>query len=137
MRLLFLPAVTAILLLADQSAWAQSSRTGCVVNPGPIKIDGITNREVRTRAGHPCRLYVYSYIGWRTHVNQVHITVQPTHGTLRAAGRTEGEGSAAYTVTYVPAPGFTGHDHFEVFYQWTSFVSPVSTLYKAEVMVTP
>jgi hypothetical protein len=134
MRPLFLLAVTAILLLADQSAWAQSNRAGCLVNPGQINVDGITSRELRVRAGHPCHLYVYSYVGWHTNVNAVHITVPPAHGTLRTS---EKKGGRADTVTYVPAPGFIGHDHFEVFYQYTSFVRPVSTLYKAEVTVTP
>jgi len=135
---LFLPAIMAILLVVDQSAWAQSNRAGCVlVNPGPINGDHITNRELHTRAGHACRLYVYSYAGWQSHVDQVHILVPPTHGTLRAAGVTGGGSRAAYTVIYVPAPGFVGHDHFEVYYQWTSFVRPATTLYQAEVTVTP
>jgi hypothetical protein len=105
-----------------------------VVNSGPIKVDGITNREVRARAGHPCYLYVYSYVGWHINVNAVHITMPPAHGTLRIS---EKKGRRADTVTYVPAPGFVGHDRFEVFYQYTSFVQPVSTLFKAEVTVTP
>jgi hypothetical protein len=134
MRLLFLPAFTAILLLADQSAWAQSIRARCLVNPGPIKVDGITDRELRIRAGHPCHLYLYSYAGWHINVHAVHITVPPARGTLRASEKT---GGRADTVTYVPSPGFIGHDRFEVFYQWTAFIRPASTLYKADVTVTP
>jgi hypothetical protein len=134
MRRLIVPAVTAILLVADQSAWAQPTRAGCLVNPGPMKVEGITNGELRTRAGHPCHLYLYSYVGWHIKVNAVHITVPPAHGTLRIPQKT---GGRANTVTYVPAPGFVGHDRFEVYYQWTSFVRPVTSLYKVEVTVTP
>jgi hypothetical protein len=135
MRISFLAAVAAILLLADQSAWAQSARGGCVVvNPGLIRSDGIASRELRTRAGHPCHLWMYSYAGWHININAVHITVPPAHGTLRIPEKT---GGRAYTVTYVPVPGFIGHDRFEVIYQWTDFVRPLSAVYKAEVTVTP
>jgi hypothetical protein len=136
MRLLFLPAVTAILLLADQSARAQSNRAGCVVNHGTIWADRIATRELRVRAGHACRLYLYSYAGWHINVYAVHITVPPAHGTLRTLERT-GTANVAYTVSYVAAPGFIGHDRFEVIYQWQDFVRPLSAVYKAEVTVTP
>ena len=136
MRLLFLPAVTAILLVADQSAWAQSNRAGCVVNPGTIWADRIATRELRVRAGRSCRLYLYSYAGFHMTVHAVHITVPPAHGTLRTL-EGKGGGNVASTVTYVAAPGFVGHDRFEVIYQWTEFVRPLSVVYKAEVTVTP
>jgi hypothetical protein len=111
--------VTAILLVADQSAWAQSRRAGCALNPGTIWADRIATRELRVRAGRSCRLYLYSYAA--------------TLRTLEGKGR----GNIAYTVTYVAAPGFIGHDRFEVIYQWTEFVRPLSVVYKAEVTVTP
>jgi hypothetical protein len=151
MRLLFLPAVTAILLLADQSAWAQSSRAGCLVNPGVIQNNGLATRELRVRAGHPCRLNLFSYFGYHITVNAVHITVPPAHGTLRTSTTTGGKG----IVTYTPARGFTGHDRFEVIYQWTvlrlapeeiqqirpsllaAYERHLSAEYKAEVTVTP
>jgi hypothetical protein len=136
MRVLSRPAVAAILLFADQSAWAQSSRAGCVVNPGTIWADRVATRELRVRAGHSCRLYLYSYAGFHMTVHAVHIIVPPAHGTLRTWERTGG-GTVAFTVTYVAARGFVGHDRFEVIYQWTEFVRPISAVYKAEVTVTP
>jgi hypothetical protein len=92
MRPLFLPAVTAILLLADQAAWAQSKRAGCEINPGLITRDGVTERELRTRAGQPCRINLFGYAGWRIGVHAVEITMPPAHGTLRTSTTTGGGG---------------------------------------------
>jgi hypothetical protein len=115
---------------------AQSRRAGCVLNPGTTWADRIATRELRVRAGRSCRLYLYSYAGFHMNVHAVHITVPPAHGTLRTL-EGKGRGNIAYTVTYVAAPGFIGHDRFEVIYQWTEFVRPLSVVYKAEVTVTP
>ncbi len=133
MRLLFLPTVTAIVLLADQTAWAQSTRVGCLVNPGRIQTDGITNREMRTRAGHPCRINLSSRSGWRVSVHAVQVSVPPAYGNLRTSERTGGSG----IITYVPQPGFIGHDRFEAYWRYTDFALPHYTLYKVEVTVTP
>jgi hypothetical protein len=147
MRLLLLSAATAILLVAGQSAWAACS------NPDSIKYGGLATRELHVRAGHSCRLYVFSYSGFPVTVNAVQITVPPAHGTLHPLKGTR-EGTRAYTVAYVAAPGFTGHDRFEVNYEWTILrltqeeikqLRPnlaaheihMSTEYKAEVTVTP
>jgi hypothetical protein len=150
---LFLPAVTAILLVADQSAWAQSNRAGCLTNPDKVPNAGLATRELRLRAGHFCRLYMFSYHGFPITVSAVHITVPPTHGTVRTL-EGKGGGSVAYTVAYTPARGFIGHDRFEVIYQWTilwltpdeiqqhrpnqaAYEVHGSAEYKAEVTVTP
>lgn len=131
MRRLFLPAVTAILLLADQSAWAEAGRPrGCVVNPGFIRNDSVALRELRIRAGQSCHLHLLPTPGWHATVHAVNITEPPAHGTLQVSTTTG-------FVTYVPAPGFIGHDRFEVIYKWTNFIRPISALYKAEVTVTP
>jgi hypothetical protein len=104
-----------------------------MVNPSPIRSDGVANGELRIRAGHGCRLNLSSSAGWDINVHAVYINVPPEHGTLRTSETTGGRG----IVTYVPAPGFIGHDRFEVIYRFTSFINPVSTVYKAEVTVTP
>ena len=132
MRLLFLPAVTAILLLADQSAWAQSSRPGCLVNPGIIPTDSIKNAEVHVRSGHPCQINFYSLAGWRLGIHTVEIVVPPAHGTLRTSDKSGGRG----IMTYMPQPGFIGQDRFDVFVEFTSFVRATFTRYKVEVTVT-
>jgi hypothetical protein len=113
---------------------AADDNAACVmVNPGPIRSDGVANRELRIRAGHGCRLSLSSAAGWHINVHDVYITVPPEHGILRTSETTGGSG----VVTYVPAPGFIGHDRFEVIYRWTDFIRPVSAVYKAEVTVTP
>jgi hypothetical protein len=131
MRLLFLPAV-AILLLADQPASALSREAGCLVNPGLIRTEGTTLREVHVRAGHLCRINLHSLAGWHIGVHNVQIVEPPEHGALRTSLRTGGRG----ILTYAPQPGFVGHDEFAAFYRYTSFVNPVSTLYKVDVTVT-
>jgi hypothetical protein len=150
---LFLPAVTAILIVADQSAWAQSNRANCISKPETVQNAGLATREPRVRAGHSCRFYLFSFHGFPVTVNAVHITVPPAHGTLRTL-EGKGTGSVAYTVSYTPARGFIGHDRFEVIYQWTvlrltpeeiaqhlpnqaAYERHLSTEYKAEVTVTP
>jgi len=60
----------------------------------------------------------------------VNVVEPPAHVTLQTSTTTD-------FVTYVPAPGFIGQDRFEVIVKWTSFVLPVSAVYKAEVTVTP
>jgi hypothetical protein len=130
MRVLFLPAVTAILLLADQTAWAEASRPRCVVNPGLIRNDSVALRELRVRAGQSCRLHLLPTPGWHPTVHAVDIIEPPAHGTLHTSTTTG-------FVTYVPAPGFIGHDQFEVIYKWTNFIQPISAVYKAEVTITP
>jgi hypothetical protein len=118
MRLLFLSAATAILLVAGQSAWAQSNRAGCVVNPGKIPNAGLAARQLRVRAGQSCRLSLYSYHGFPITVNAVRITVPPLHGMLRTL-EGKGGGKLVYAVTYTAARGFIGHDRFEAIYTWT------------------
>ena len=132
MRSLFLLAVTAILLLADQSAWAQSSRPGCLVNPGILPTDSIKNAEVHVRVGHPCRINFYSLAGWRLGIHTVEIVMPPEHGTLSTSDKRGGRG----IMTYMPQPGFIGHDRFDVYVRFTTFVSATFTRYKVEVTVT-
>jgi len=96
---------------------------------------------------------VFSYSGFPVTVNAVQIIVPPAHGTLRPLKGIR-EGTHAYTVAYVAAPGFTGHDRFELKYEWTilrldpeeirqlrsnlaAYEIHMSTEYKAEVTVTP
>lgn len=113
---------------------AADDNAACVmVNPGPIRADGVADKELRIRAGHGCQLNLSSPAGWHINVHAVHVTVPPEHGTLRTSETTGGRGILAY----VPAPGFIGHDRFEVIYQWTDFVRPLTAVYKAEVTVTP
>lgn len=115
-------------------ATAANDDADCViVNPRPIRGDGVANTELRIRAGHGCGLSLRSYAGWDINVHAVHVTVPPEHGTLRTSETTGGSG----IFTYVPGPGFIGHDRFEVIYQWTEFVRRVTAVYKAEVTVTP
>lgn len=57
------------------------------------------------------------------------VTVPPAHGTLSTSETTG-------AVIYVPAPGLTGRDNFEIFYRLTGFVRPVFVVYNAEVTVT-
>jgi hypothetical protein len=68
--------------------------------------------------------------GWHATVHAVNIIEPPAHGTLHTSTTTG-------FVTYVPPPGFIGHDRFEVIYKSTNFIQPISAVYKAEVTITP
>jgi hypothetical protein len=132
MRLLFLPVVAVILLLADQSARAQSARAGCRWQPGPLQVDGITKKEWHVRAGHFCQLSLNWGSGWRFDVQSVEIVEPPAQGTLRTSEKTEGRG----IITYMPRPGFVGHDRFATLLRYQGFLRGVFTRYEVEVTVT-
>jgi hypothetical protein len=132
MRLLLLPAVTAALLVADQSASAQSSTgIGCVDNSFGFVSNGITNVEAHTHVGQACQIA----FGRRGSIVTLQIPVRPTHGIL---GASEKEGNRRY-VAYVPQKGFVGHDRFEVYlrYMDASRIYSFSTLVKVEMNVAP
>jgi hypothetical protein len=133
MRLLFLAAIAAVLLHADQSAWAQPARPGCSIQPGPLEIDGVTKKEWHVRAGHFCQLSLRYGSGFRFSVQSVEILDQPAQGTLRTSEKTEGRG----IITYMPRPGFVGHDRFAALLRYQGFLRGAFTRYEVEVMVTP
>ena len=132
MRLLFLPAIAAIVMVGNQPSLGQSRSglTACaVVNPRVIRANDTAHGELRTRTGQPCRFHLSSLAGWHIDFHMMEVTVSPTHGTLSTS-------EATGAVIYAPAPGFIGHDQFEVFYRFTAFVRPVFVVYNAEVTVT-
>ena len=133
MRLLSLAFVMAILLLADQSTWAQSARAGCSIQLGPLEVDGITKKEWHARAGHFCQLSLRYRSGFRFGVQSVEILEPPAQGTLRASEKTEGRG----IITYMPRLGFVGYDRFVALLRYHGFLRGAFTRYEAEVTVTP
>jgi hypothetical protein len=132
MRPLFLPAIIAVLLLADQPARAQPARAGCMER-FLIQVNGITQRQAHVRAGGVCRINIYSLAGWRLGVHSAEIVELPTQGTLRTADKTAGRG----VITYVPRPGFVGRDRFAVMIRYQTFTSAVFTRLEVDVTVTP
>ncbi len=128
MRLSFLAAAIAVLLIADQPAWANC------VDPFILKVDSAMTVEAHTRAGHPCRIVLYSRAGWRAGIQWAQITVPPAHGFLRTSEENGRRPTMAY---YVPQPGFVGHDQFEVSLRYTTFTRANLLLLRVEMTVTP
>ncbi len=104
---LFLSVVGAVLVLADQSARAQSRPGLCTGGPFSFVRNGTTHVEGHTSTGHPCQIGFGMRGG---NVEALEIVVRPAHGVL---GASEKEANRRY-VGYAPAAGFAGHDRFEV-----------------------
>jgi hypothetical protein len=105
---LFLAAVIAILLVADQSAHAQTRPGRCADAPFTFVRNGTTHLEGYTTAGHPCQVG-FGMMGGN--VEALQVVVRPTHGML---GTSEKEANRRF-VAYAPKAGFVGRDRFEVF----------------------
>jgi hypothetical protein len=76
---------------------------------------------------------VYSLTaGWRLGVHSAEIVEPPAQGTLRTTDKTAGRG----VMTYVPRPGFVGHDRFVVLIRYQTFIRAAFTRYEVEVAVT-
>jgi hypothetical protein len=131
---LFLLAVVAVLLLADQSAHAQDHHGDewCVKNPYRWVPNGIKNVDGQTRTGRSCQMG-FGMLGPDIQILQ--ITVRPEHGVL---GVSEKEENRRY-VAYVPQKGFVGHDRFEVYLRYMPPHSSNSSfaVIKVEMDVTP
>jgi hypothetical protein len=98
-----------------------------------IQVNGITQREAHVRAGGVCRINIYSLAGWRLGVHAAEIVEPPAQGTLRTTETTAGRG----VITYVPRPGFVGHDRFAVLIRYQTFIRAVFTRFEVDVTVTP
>jgi hypothetical protein len=130
----FLPAVIAVLVLADQPARAQLRTAGCI-GQWDLVPNGTTFVEGHTTAGQPCQIGFGLRGG---NVETLEIVVRPAHGGLGASGKQENR----RFVAYVPAQGFVGHDRFEVFVRITPRGMPpgpatFTSRIKVEMNVTP
>jgi hypothetical protein len=131
----FLPAVIAILVLADQPARAQQQTARCIGSNWDLVPNGTAFMEGRTRAGQPCQIGFGMRGG---DVEALEIVVRPAHGGLGASGKQENR----RFVAYVPASGFLGRDRFEVFVRITPRGMPpgprtFTSRVKVEMNVTP
>jgi hypothetical protein len=132
---LSLPAVIAILVLADQPARAQLQTARCIGGNWDLVPNGTTFVEGHTSAGQPCQVGFGQRGG---DVETLQIVVRPAHGGLGASGKQENR----RFVAYVPTHGFVGHDRFEVFVRITPPGMPpgpgtFTSRVKVEMNVTP
>jgi hypothetical protein len=102
-----LPAVTAVLLLADQPVRAQPRTPGCVGHFYDLVRNGTTSVEGHTSAGQPCQMGFGLRGG---DVEALQIVMQPAHGGVGASGKQENK----RFIAYFPKAGFVGHDRFEL-----------------------
>ena len=132
---LFLPLLIAILVLVDQSAWAQPRTAACIGGGFDMVRNGTTYVEGHTSAGQPCQIGFGMRGG---DVEALQIVVPPAHGGLGASGRQENR----RFVAYVPAHRFVGHDRFEVLVRITppgmpSGPATYTSRIKVEMNVSP
>jgi hypothetical protein len=130
-----LPAVIAVLVLADQPARGQQQTAGCIGGNWDLVPNGTTFVEGHTRAGQPCQVGFGMRGG---DVEALEIVVRPAHGGLGASGKQENR----RFVAYVPTHGFVGRDRFEVFVRITPRGMPpgprtFTSRVKVEMNVTP
>jgi hypothetical protein len=119
-------ALVAVLFLSDQSAAA------CVDRLPRFVPDGITYTAGSTRAGQPCQIGLGLLGG---NVEDLRITMRPTHGILGLSAKEE---NRRY-IAYAPSAGFVGYDRFEVYLQVVlrGHTLPTMTRIRVEMNVAP